>query len=296
MPIPQYNVHLTDTGGMGGNYNALPAPKPKKKPNWLQSAWNAINSTQFTGFNAGMGVQYTPPQTAPTPPTPPRQPNWFQNTWNTLMNVTPSQPYDPYNTGWQPANYNPYAVTTGTNRRINTLPPIGQMPQSMAQSLFKPKASKPGFFNPRIGPMGAPYPRAQGDPIVQAYIDLMKGTPLSMSTFDPYEAPLTGDPYDHGTYVPTNDEAGGWGDGGGGGGWGGWGDAGWGGWGDAGEYTPMPSSPNYTGYGGGYNPSNAPRAAYYQGRYGGYGSGNGGYVGSQSQRGAWYGALLQWNI
>ena len=239
MPIPQYNVHLTDTGGMGGNYNALPAPKPKKKPNWLQSAWNAINSTQFTGFNAGMGVQYTPPQ-------------------------------------------------TGTNRRINTLPPIGQMPQSMAQSLFKPKASKPGFFNPRIGPMGAPYPRAQGDPIVQAYIDLMKGTPLSMSTFDPYEAPLTGDPYDHGTYVPTNDEAGGWGDGGGGGGWGGWG--------DAGEYTPMPSSPNYTGYGGGYNPSNAPRAAYYQGRYGGYGSGNGGYAGGQSQRGAWYGALLQWNI
>ena len=70
---------------------------------------------------------------------------------------------------------------------------------------------------------------------------------------------------------------------------------GYGGYGGS-SYYSMPSSPGYTGYGGGYNPSGAPRSAYYQGRGGGYGSGYGGYAGGQSQRGAWYGALLQWNI
>ena len=109
------------------------------------------------------------------------------------------------------------------------------------------------------------------------------------NSHDPYE--IGGSPYQRGVWMP-NPNLPPYNPGGGGGGGGG----GWGGGGGGGGYTAMPSSPGYTGYGGGYNPSGAPRSAYYQGRGGGYGSGYGGYAGGQSQRGAWYGALLQWNI
>ena len=84
------------------------------------------------------------------------------------------------------------------------------------------------------------------------------------------------------------------------------------GYGGGGGYYSLPSSPGYSGYGGGdyysapyspntgagyggYNQTGSPQQAYYQ-QGSGWGSGNGGYVGGQSQRGAWYGALLQWNI
>ena len=62
------------------------------------------------------------------------------------------------------------------------------------------------------------------------------------------------------------------------------------------SYYSMPNSPRYKGYGGGYGSGGSPRSARYQGNYGGYGGGYGGYAGGQSQRSAWYGALLQWNI
>jgi len=56
----------------------------------------------------------------------------------------------------------------------------------------------------------------------------------------------------------------------------------------------MPQAPTYRGRGG-RNQSIAPATAYYRGINSGGGYG-GGYAGGQSQRGAWYGALLQWNI
>lgn len=280
MPL-NYNVKQTDSGTSGG-YNTTFTIKPPKKKN-PKPLWD-----------------YTTPLIQNKQPAPP-QPVW-----------------DKYNTGWQPNSNDPYAVNSV----------------------------------------------AKGDPSVQSFINLMRGTALSMPTFDPYETPLVGDPYDHGAYVATTapnvnpyqadidwamakrqknspqdyfdrivlngrtyavpnqmlnfasdypwDTLPSWyappADFTGSPEWkevtgppadngaptgGGWGGGGWGGGG--GGFTPMPSSPRYTGYGGGYNPSRSPRPAYYQGRYGSSGGG-GGYVGSQSQRGAWYGALLQWNI
>ena len=251
-----------------------------------------------------------------------------------------------------PLNYNVKQTDSGTSGGYNT-----------AFTIKPPKKGKPTnnwFFQTPVNQIKQPAPApavnsvAIGDPSVQSFINLMRGTALSMPTFDPYETPLVGDPYDHGTYVATTapnvnpnrqknspqdyfdrivlngrtyavpnqmlnfakdypwDTLPSWyappADFTGSPEWkevtgppadngaptgGGWGGGGWGGGG--GGFTPMPSSPRYTGYGGGYNPSRSPRPAYYQGRYGSSGGG-GGYVGSQSQRGAWYGALLQWNI
>ena len=308
MPL-NYNVKQTDTG-TGGGYNTAFTIKPPKKK---------------TPIN-----------------------NWFFQT-PVIQNKQPAPPkpvWDKYNTGWQPNSYNPYAqpayeIYGGSNRKQLNLPPV-----------TAPTAPAPAPADNRV---------AKVNPAVQSFINLMRGTALSMPTFDPYETPASGDPYDHGTYVATTapnvnpyqadldwamanrqknspqdyfdrivlngrtyavpnqmlnfakdypwDTLPSWyappadftgspewkevtgppadngapTGGGGGGGWGG------------GSFTPMPSSPRYTGYGGGYNPSRSPRPAYYQGRYGSSGGG-GGYVGSQSQRGAWYGALLQWNI
>ncbi len=128
---------------------------------------------------------------------------------------------------------------------------------------------------------------------------------------------VTGPPADND--APTGGGGGGGGYGGGGGGGGGGGSydyfsrpsspsyTGYGGNG----YASMPQAPNYTGYGrsgyelmpqaptyrgrGGRNQSSAPATAYYRGINSGGGYG-GGYAGGQSQRSAWYGALLQWNI
>ena len=308
MPL-NYNVKQTDTG-TGGGYNTAFTIKPPKKK---------------TPIN-----------------------NWFFQT-PVIQNKQPAPPqpvWDKYNTGWQPNSYNPYAqpayeINGGSNRKQLNLPPV-----------TKPATVPPAPVVNRV---------AKVNPAVQSFINLMRGTALSMPTFDPYETPASGDPYDHGAYVATTapnvnpyqadldwamakrqknspqdyfdrivlngrtyavpnqmlnfakdypwDTLPSWyappadftgspewkevtgppadngapTGGGGGGGWGG------------GSFTPMPSSPRYTGYGGGYNPSRSPRPAYYQGRYGSSGGG-GGYVGSQSQRGAWYGALLQWNI
>lgn len=311
MPL-NYNVKQTDTGG-GGGYNTTFTIKPPKKK---------------TPIN-----------------------NWFFQT-PVIQNKQPAPPqpvWDKYNTGWQPNSYNPYdqpvyEIYGGSNRKKLNLPPV-----------TVPTAPAPAPVVNRV---------AKVNPAVQSFINLMRGTALSMPTFDPYETPLVGDPYDHGAYVATTapnvnpyqadidwamakrqknspqdyfdrivlngrtyavpnqmlnfakdypwDTLPSWyappADFTGSPEWkevtgppadngaptgGGWGGGGWGGGG--GSFTPMPSSPRYTGYGGGYNPSRSPRPAYYQGRYGSSGGG-GGYVGSQSQRGAWYGALLQWNI
>lgn len=329
MPL-NYNVKQTDTG-TGGGYNTTFTIKPPKKKN-PKPLWD-----------------YTTPVIQNKQPAPPK-PVW-----------------DKYNTGWQPNSYNPYdqpvyEIYGGSNRKQLNLPPaVSKMPTSNKwfenawNSMLSDTATQNVYAQ-------SPTTPAKGDPSVQAFINLMRGTALSMPTFDPYETPITGDPYDHGAYAATTapnvnpyqadidwamakrqknspqdyfdrivlngrtyavpnqmlnfasdypwDTLPSWyappadftgspewkevtgppaGKGAPtGGGWGGWG-------GGGGSFTPMPSSPRYTGYGGGYNPSRSPRPAYYQGRYGSSGGG-GGYVGSQSQRGAWYGALLQWNI
>ena len=166
----------------------------------------------------------------------------------------------------------------GTNTRrggsppttMATMPPagkfgVGQFPQILSYDSWLVASQNPGSSYRR-----------------EALAELLARGAVDPNSHDPYE--IGGSPYQQGVWV-QNPKLPPYNPGGGGGG---------------GGYTAMPSSPGYTGYGGGYNPSGAPsgapRSAYYQGRGGGYGSGYGGYAGGQSQRGAWYGALLQWNI
>jgi len=70
---------------------------------------------------------------------------------------------------------------------------------------------------------------------------------------------------------------------------------GYSGYGGGGGYYSMPAAPSAANYSGGNNRVGAPAATYYRGINSGGGYG-GGYAGGQSQRSAWYGALLQWNI
>jgi len=144
---------------------------------------------------------------------------------------------------------------------------VGQFPQILSYDSWLVASQNPGSSYRR-----------------ESLAELLARGAVDPNASDPYE--IGGSPYQTGVWV-ANPEPPPYNPGGGGG---------WGGGGGGGGYTAMPSSPGYTGYGGGYNPSGAPRAAYYQGGRGGYGSGYGGYAGGQSQRGAWYGALLQWNI
>ena len=180
-------------------------------------------------------------------------------------------------------------------------------------------------------PFGKPstYPKQNQNPI-QQYSDTGGGstgeeymslnTLVNMGLVDPYASDpyeIGGSPYQQGVWTPNPEvpvDNGGYGGYGGGGGYSyftspsspdyvGYGNSGYASIpsspnyvGRANDYVSMPQAPSYRGYGGGRNQSIAPTRARYQGGYGSYGGGYGGYAGGQSQRSAWYGALLQWNI
>lgn len=256
---PNYNVKQNNTG----SYNTSSASKPLPKKNWLKKilptppSQGVINS--INNIRAGRNVAQTPVDP------------WQQ------IKAQAGQPlsmpmFDPYE-----------AMFTGPQYLSSTYTPTPIAPSRTAMP--KPPITKPQQYFNRIVINGRTYsvPNQMLSFTDTGGVNPWETTP---TWFEPPAGWIDtentwkesrGKPWS----VPSLPVQPGGGGGGGGGG---------------GSYTPMPSSPNYTGYGGGYNRSGSPAAAYYQGRYGGGGYGNGGYVGGQSQRGSWYGALLQWNI
>lgn len=313
MPTPQYNVRQTDTGSRNYNQPAFrPAPAPPKV-NPLKNWWNNIvNNAWQTAFNPVNNWETV----VPNVPTFNTNPAAIQtgNIWNTAIGATPqfNRLNNPLYSITNPFGVPAYGVPSmptayGSNTRRGGSPPTTTATMSVFNSNRRGDRvypTSPNTFNTinninrgLNSPLGKPSVQPKPNQnAVQQYSDTGGGGVgpdyMSLNTLvnlgwvdpnasDPYE--IGGSPYQQGVWTQNPElppyYPGGWGGGGGGGG-----------------YTAMPSSPGYTGYGGGYNPSGAPRSAYYQGRGGGYGSGYGGYAGGQSQRGAWYGALLQWNI
>lgn len=174
MPLNYYNVKQTADTGAGGGYNTSFTIKPPKKKN-PKPLWD-----------------YTLTVIPNKPPVKP-QPVW-----------------DKHNTGWQPNSYNPYAqpayeIYGGSNRKQLNLPPaVNTTPapttnkwyESAWNFVLRDTANQNVYAQ-------SPTTPAKANPAVQAFINLMRGTALSMPTFDPYETPITGDPYGHGAYVGT---------------------------------------------------------------------------------------------
>ena len=273
MPIPQYNVRQTDTGSRNYNQPAFrPAPAPPKV-NPLKNWWNNIVNNARQNAYAPVNTWDTVAPNVPTFNTSTQRTPWDIPYWTppSVKAPLPQPTYSVFDPFGVPAYGVPSMPTAyGFNTRRGGSPPTTT-------------ATMPTFNSNR---------HTGGGGVGPDYMSLNTLVNLGWvdpNASDPYE--IGGSPYQQGVWT-QNPELPPYNPGGGGGGGGG----GWGGGGGGGGYTAMPSSPGYTGYGGGYNPSGAPRSAYYQGRNGGYGSGGGGYVGGQSQRGAWYGALLQWNI
>lgn len=294
MPIPQYNVRQTDTGSRNYNQPAFrPAPAPPKV-NPLKNWWNNIvNNARQTAFNPVNNwetvVPNVPTFNTSTQRTPWDIPYWTPPSVKTPLPKPTYSIFDPfgvpaYGVPQMPTAYGvpqmPTAYGTNTRRGSNTGLNARQM--LLMQIYGTPAGEDYDQYD-----IGGPQQKYLNG--VESLESLIARGAVDPNSHDPYE--IGGSPYQQGVWTQNPElppyYPGGWGGGGGGG---------WGGGGGGGGYTAMPSSPGYTGYGGGYNPSGAPRSAYYQGRGGGYGSGYGGYVGGQSQRGAWYGALLQWNI
>ena len=287
MPIPQYNVRLTDTGSRNYNQPAFrPAPAPPKV-NPLKNWWNNIvNNARQTAFNPVNNWDTVAPN-VPTFNTSTQRTPWDIPYWTPPSVKAPlPQPtysvFDPfgvpaYGVPSMPTAYGSNTRSGGTPPNRAAMPPAGKYGRGQFPQILNPDSWLVASQNP-----GSSYER-------ETLAELLARGAVDPNASDPYE--IGGSPYQQGVWT-QNPELPPYNPGGGGGGGGG----GWGGGGGGGGYTAMPSSPGYTGYGGGYNPSGAPRSAYYQGRGGGYGSGYGGYAGGQSQRGAWYGALLQWNI
>ena len=98
-----------------------------------------------------------------------------------------------------PLNYNVKRTDTGTGWGYNTTVPIKPPKKKNPKPLNLPQVTVP------TAPAPAPVVNrvAKVNPAVQSFINLMRGTALSMPTFDPYETPASGDPYDHGAYVGT---------------------------------------------------------------------------------------------
>ena len=284
MPIPQYNVRQTDTGSRNYNQPAFrPAPAPPKV-NPLKNWWNNIvNNARQTAFNPVNNWDTVAPN-VPTFNTSTQRTPWDIPYWTPPSVKAPlPQPtysvFDPfgvpaYGVPSMPTAYGFNTRRGGTPPNRAAMPPAGKYGRGQFPQILNPDSWLVASQNP-----GSSYER-------ETLAELLARGAVDPNSHDPYE--IGGSPYQQGVWT-QNPELPPYYPGGGGGG-------GWGGGGGGGGYTAMPSSPGYTGYGGGYNPSGAPRSAYYQGRGGGYGSGYGGYVGGQSQRGAWYGALLQWNI
>ena len=294
MPIPQYNVRQTDTGSRNYNQPAFrPAPAPPKV-NPLKNWWNNIvNNARQTAFNPVNNwetvVPNVPTFNTSTQRTPWDIPYWTPPSVKTPLPKPTYSIFDPfgvpaYGVPQMPTAYGvpqmPTAYGTNTRRGSNTGLNARQM--LLMQIYGTPAGEDYDQYD-----IGGPQQKYLNG--VESLESLIARGAVDPNSHDPYE--IGGSPYQQGVWTQNPElppyYPGGWGGGGGGG---------WGGGGGGGGYTAMPSSPGYTGYGGGYIPSGAPRSAYYQGRNGGYGSGGGGYVGGQSQRGAWYGALLQWNI
>ena len=283
MPIPQYNVRQTDTGSRNYNQPAFrPAPAPPKVnplKNWWNNIVNNARQTNYAPVNTANPSDLNTGNIWDTTLSAFPQFNGLNipsplhtdNIWNTTIGYTPQ-----YIAGI-PTAYGTNTRRGGTPPNRAAMPPAGKYGRGQFPQILNPDSWLVASQNP-----GSSYER-------ETLAELLARGAVDPNASDPYE--IGGSPYQQGVWT-QNPELPPYYPGGGGGGGGG----GWGGGGGGGGYTAMPSSPGYTGYGGGYNPSGAPRSAYYQGRGGGYGSGYGGYVGGQSQRGAWYGALLQWNI
>lgn len=219
---------------------------------------------------------------APAPP----KVNPLKNWWNSIVNNARQNAYAPVNT-WETVapnvpipgvnGFGPTMLTAyGTNRR-GSYTGLNARQMLLMQIYGTPAGEDYDQYD-----IGGPQQKYLNG--VESLESLIARGAVDPYGHDPYE--VGGSPYEYYPAVTTPElppyQPGGGGYVGGGGGGGG--------------YTAMPSSPGYTGYGGGYNPSGAPRAVYSQGRGSGYVSGYGGYAGGQSQRSAWYGALLQWNI
>lgn len=282
MPIPQYNVRQTDTGSRNYNQPAFrPAPAPPKV-NPLKNWWNNIVNNARQNAYAPVNTWDTVAPNVPTFNTSTQRTPWDIPYWTPPSVKAPlPQPtysvFDPfgvpaYGVPQMPTAYGSNTRRGGTPPNRAAMPPAGKYGRGQFPQILNPDSWLVASQNP-----GSSYER-------ETLAELLARGAVDPNSHDPYE--IGGSPYQQGVWT-QNPELPPYNPGGGGG---------WGGGGGGGGYTAMPSSPGYTGYGGGYNPSGAPRSAYYQGRGGGYGSGYGGYVGGQSQRGAWYGALLQWNI
>jgi hypothetical protein len=285
MVNPRYNAPTID--GLPKNYYnvskryyAPPPPKVNLLKNWWNNIVNNARQNAFNPVNTWDTV-------APNVPKYNTNPAAIQtgNIWNTTIGATPqfNRLNNPLYSITNPFGVPAYGVPSmptayGSNTRRGGSPPTTTA--TMPAVAYNPSSPQPKYLSG-----------------VESLESLIARGAVDPNSHDPYE--IGGSPYQTGDWVanpelpPYNP--------GGGGGWGGWGGGGEGGGGGGGGgggsgFTAMPSSPNYTGYGSGYNPSGAPRGSYYQGGRGGYGSGYGGYAGGQSQRGAWYGALLQWNI
>lgn len=277
MANPRYNAPTID--GLPKNYYnvskryyAPPPPKVNPIKNW----WNSIvNNARQTAFNPVNNWETVAPN-VPKYNTNPAAVN-TNNIWNTTVGAAPV--FNKLNNPLYSIN-NPFGVPAygvpaygvpsmptahGSNTRRGGSPPTTTA--TIPEVAYNPSSPQEKYLSG-----------------VESLESLIARGAVDPNSHDPYE--IGGSPYQQGVWTPNPElppyYPGGWG--------------GWGGGGGGGGYTAMPSSPGYTGYGGGYNPSGAPKSAYYQGRGGGYGSGYGGYAGGQSQRGAWYGALLQWNI
>ena len=322
MPIPQYNVRQTDTGSRNYNQPAFrPAPAPPKV-NPLKNWWNNIvNNARQTAFNPVNNwetvVPNVPTFNTSTQRTPRDIPYWTPPSVKTPLPKPTYSIFDPfgvpaYGVPQMPTAYGvpqmPTAYGTNTRRGSNTGLNARQM--LLMQIYGTPAGEDYDQYD-----IGGPQQKYLNG--VESLESLIARGAVDPNSHDPYE--IGGSPYQQGVWTQNPElppyYPGGWGGGGGGGGgsydyfsrpsspsYTGYGGNG---------YASMPQAPNYTGYGrsgyelmpqaptyrgrGGRNQSSAPATAYYRGINSGGGYG-GGYAGGQSQRGAWYGALLQWNI
>ena len=300
MPKPQYNVKQTDTGT--GRYNQQP-PKvynwasmpqtrytpmpnlqvPIQRVNPLKNWWNSIVNNARQNAYAPVNTWDTVAPNVPTFNTSTQRTPWDIPYWTPPSVKTPlPQPtysiFDPfgvpaYGVPQMPTAYGSNTRRGGTPPNRAAMPPAGKYGRGQFPQILNPDSWLVASQNP-----GSSYER-------ETLAELLARGAVDPNSHDPYE--IGGSPYQTGLWVrdpelPVDN-----------GGWGGWG--GWGGYGGS-SYYSMPNSPRYKGYGGGYGSGGSPRSARYQGGYGSYGGGYGGYAGGQSQRSAWYGALLQWNI
>ena len=264
MPVPQYNVQLID-GMPTGYYNrsaTMLQPKPIVNP--IKNWWNSVvNNARQNAFNQVNNWETVAPNVL---------------AYNPLYSIT--NPFTPGIGFGVPYGVPQMPTVYGTNTKRGSYTGLNPRQMLLMQIYGTPAGEDYDQYD-----IGGPQQKYLNG--VESLESLIARGAVDPYGHDPYE--VGGSPYEYYPAVKTPELPPYQPGGGGGGGY-------VGGGGGGGGYTAMPSSPGYTGYGGGYNPSGAPRAVYSQGRGSGYVSGYGGYAGGQSQRSAWYGALLQWNI